>query len=190
MAFSAARSSSGEAALSSASSHWVRMTAVGVRSSWDASEANCFSAAKEASSRANMLSNSLARVWISSRPGPRSMRRDRSPPWRISRAVRVMRRTGKKARCVSQKPPTAASTTKNGSTTRASRSSWVMVEPTSSTAATVRTQTWLSSTAKLMSYTYQRPPASVSSRSWLSANTTVLSNRRGTAPYSGRPAAS
>ena len=94
------RSSSGGVPSWEAYSHWDRMTATGVRSSWETSEVNCFSFSKEASSRSIIWSKVCARTCTSSCPGPRRMRRVRSFPCEIVRAVSVMADRGRSALAV------------------------------------------------------------------------------------------
>ena len=139
MTCNAARVSPVVSGRASAYSLCERITAVGVRSSCEASSVNCCSWSKASCRRANIASNSPASVRISSRPGGRPMRRERSPPARISRAVAVMCRTGANARRVTRYPHTAASTMYAGSTSSAQRHNAPSVLSTAPASVTVRT---------------------------------------------------
>ena len=71
-------------------SHSARITAVGVRSSCEASEAKRFSLLKDCSRRSNIRSNVAASLCISSRPRRRPMRAERSSPSEIASTVSVI----------------------------------------------------------------------------------------------------
>ena len=86
--------SSGVVSSREAYSHWERMTATGVRSSWETSEVNCFSFSKEAWSLSIIRSKVWAILWTSSFPSPTLILWERSFPSLICRAVSVMSARG------------------------------------------------------------------------------------------------
>ena len=88
--------------------HWARMTAVGVLSSWDASEANCFSVSKECSRRSNIWSKLPARRRASSEPRESPIRRVRSRPSVILPAVFAICSMGSRALLTIRYPPREA----------------------------------------------------------------------------------
>ena len=109
-------------------SRLVRITASGLRSSWDASWMNCFWLSKASSMRSSMASKVSARSRSSSCGPPRSMRRDRSVAW-ISLATSVMRPMGRSTRPAANQPTTrlmrnstsrASERVRRGSSSRAS----------------------------------------------------------------------
>ena len=89
--------SSGVSSYFSAYSQAPLMIETGVRSSWEASAVNCFSASKERSSRSNSRSKVPASRENSSFPGGRSIRRDKSLASLIANAVAVILSSGRKA---------------------------------------------------------------------------------------------
>ena len=81
------------------------ITEMGVRSSWEASAVNCFSASKEASRRSNIRSKVFARRVNSLFPGGVSILADRSAASFMLSAVAIISSSGLKALFAIQYPP-------------------------------------------------------------------------------------
>ena len=96
--------------------------AAGVRSSWEASEVNCFSVSKDCWRRENIRLKVEASCATSSlEAGGASIRLERSPPSPMASAVLRMSSMGRKARLVMRKPPPAAARRKSGTESTATR---------------------------------------------------------------------
>ena len=93
------------------------MTAMGVRSSCEASDAKRFSALKECSSLSNMRSKVAASLCISSLPRFKPILAVRSEPSEMASTVSVICRTGLKARRAMSQPTMAVSSTSIGNST-------------------------------------------------------------------------
>ena len=104
------RKSSFVSSLRLARSHSARITVMGVRSSWEASEANCRSALKECSSRVNIRSKARLSRFISDGPRRRFSLAVRSSPSEMESAAVRMSSIGLNApRAMSQPPPMVSS---------------------------------------------------------------------------------
>ena len=92
------RRSSGVSSYFSAYSQAPKITDTGVRSSWEASAANCSSAWKERSSRSSIWLKVPASRENSSSRWDTGMRADKSLPWLMAEAVAAIWSKGRKAR--------------------------------------------------------------------------------------------
>ena len=109
------RKSSFVSSLRFALSHSARITVMGVRSSWEASEANCFSVLKECSSRENIRSKARLSRLISVGPRRRFSLAVRSLPSEMESAAVRMSSMGLKALRAMSQPPPMVTTSRAGS---------------------------------------------------------------------------